>query len=232
MSRFTSPGAIVSICLIVAGTLFFLDNLHVIRIYEVWRFWPIALVIAGVAKLMERRGTAGWIWGSFLILAGGLWLGSNLNLIYVNAGTIWPLGLITLGVMGLTRTLESRMAFQNRVASSNSIREIAIFSGSKKKLETPGFEGGEVACLFGGVELNLRKCSISNEGKQATIDVSIAFGGVEIRIPEGWRVANGCIAMFGACEDKTLAPRPENAAFAPVLMITGQVLFGSVNIEN
>ncbi len=70
MNRFTSPSAIVSICLIVAGTLFFLDNIHVIRIYEVWRFWPIALVIAGVSKLIERRDTPGWIWGSFLIVCG------------------------------------------------------------------------------------------------------------------------------------------------------------------
>jgi hypothetical protein len=232
MNRLTSPSAVISILLIAAGTLFFLDNIHVIRIYEVWRFWPLALVAAGIARLYERRDVAGWTWGLFLILCGALWLSSNLHLLHVNAGSIWPLGLITLGVMGLTRTLETRLAFQSTVVSAACIREIAIFSGSKKKLNTSAFEGGEVACLFGGVELNLRKCSISNQANQAVIDVSIAFGGVEIKIPEGWRVANHCVAVFGACEDKTLAPRPENASLAPVLIITGHAMFGAVTVEN
>jgi hypothetical protein len=232
--RSLTPSLIFSILLIAVGTLFFLDNINVIHIVQIWRFWPVVLIFSGVAKLHQREGPSSWIWGGFLVLCGGLWLGDNLHLLHVSFGTIWPLTLITLGVMMLARGLETS---RSRTASSagwteNSIRDYVVFSGSKKRLETPNFEGGELVCIFGGVDLNLRKCAISNADRQAVIDVAITFGGIEIKIPEGWRVINRCVAVFGACEDKTLVPRPESNVQAPVLLITGHAFFGAVNIEN
>jgi hypothetical protein len=229
-----TPSLVFSILLITIGTLFFLDNINVIRIWELWRFWPVALIASGVAKLYQREGLSSWIWGSFLILCGGLWLGNNLELFHVTFGTIWPLTLITLGVLMLSKGLETQ---RTRITpgstwSENSLREYVVFSGSKKKLETQNFEGAELVCVFGGVDLNLRKCGINGPGRQAVIDVAITFGGIEIKIPEGWRVINRCVAVFGACEDKTLVPRPETGVQAPVLVITGHALFGAVNIEN
>lgn len=229
--RPVTPSLIFSILLITIGTLFFLDNINVIRIWQVWRFWPVILIISGVSKLLGRQGLSGWIWGSFLILCGGLWLGNNLQMYHVNFGTIWPLALITVGVMSLSKGLETR-GVRSGGWPENGVREYVVFSGSKKKLETQAFEGGELLCIFGGVDLNLRKCGISSPDRQAVIDVAITFGGIEIKIPEGWRVVNRCVAVFGACEDKTLVPRPESGVQAPVLVITGHALFGAVNIEN
>jgi TM2 domain-containing membrane protein YozV len=232
--RRATPSLIFSILLITVGTLFFLDNINVIRIREVWRFWPIALVVSGISKLYLREGLSGWIWGTFLILCGGLWLGNNLEFFHVTFGTIWPLTLITLGVMMLAKGLETQGI---RTGTSlnwpdGSVREYVIFSGSKKKLETPNFEGAELLCVFGGVDLNLRKCGINTPNRQAVIDVAITFGGIEIKIPEGWRVVNRCLAVFGACEDKTLVPRPESGVQPPTLVITGHAFFGAVVIEN
>jgi hypothetical protein len=231
--RTWTPSIVVSILLIGVGLLFLLDNIHVIHIGSVWRFWPAILIVSGVSKLAERRGPSGWVWGSFLILCGALWLANNLHWLHVNAGTVWPLTVITLGVMMLVKALESpRPGGTWSGASSSAVREFVVFSGSKKKLDTPAFEGGEIVCVFGGVDVNLRKCGIAGAGNQAVIDVSVTFGGVEIKIPEGWRVMNRCVAVFGACEDKTLAPRPESGVASPVLVITGHALFGAVNIEN
>lgn len=229
--RHATPSVVFSIVLITIGTLFFLDNINVLRISDVWRFWPVALIVSGASKLLQREGEAGWIWGSFLILCGGLWLGNNLSLFHVSFGMVWPLTLITLGVMSLVRAIETRGGPQAPWTES-AVREYVVFSGSKKKLETPNFEGGEIVCVFGGVELNLRKCGINGPGHRAIIDVGITFGGIEIKIPPGWRVANRCVAVFGACEDKTLVPRPESGVEAPVLVITGHAIFGAVNIEN
>jgi hypothetical protein len=233
-ARACTPSIVVSIVLIGVGTLFLLDNLGLLRIWDVWRFWPVALIIAGVSKLLDRQDPADWLWSSFLILCGGLWLGNNLHWLHVSFGTVWPLTLITLGVMTLVKALDSPSFRRGgtREAGVNSVREYVVFSGTKKKLETTGFQGGEVVCVFGGVELNLRKCGIDNPEHRAVIDVAITFGGVEIRIPEGWRVVNQCVAVFGACEDKTLVPRPEAGVQVPTLVITGQALFGAVNIEN
>ncbi len=234
LGRRATPSLIFSILLITVGTLFFLDNINVIRIWELWRFWPLALVVGGVSKLYQQEGLSGWIWGSFLILCGALWLGNNLGWVHVNFGTIWPLSLITLGVLMLSKGLETE---RTRTApgskwSEDSLREYVVFSGSKKKLETQNFEGAELVCIFGGVDMNLRKCAIGTPNRQAVIDVAITFGGIEIKIPEGWRVVNRCVAVFGACEDKTLVPRPEAGVQPPTLVITGHALFGAVNIEN
>jgi hypothetical protein len=222
-----------SILLIVAGTLFFLDNLNIIRIYDVWRFWPVALIVGGVTRVSDRRSPSAWIWGGFLILCGALWLCSNFHLLHINGGTIWPLTLITVGVMTLTKALERReVPIAGAAVNSRMVRELAIFSGTKKKMETRAFEGGEIVCVFGGVDLNLRKCGIDSPDNRATIDLSVTFGGVEIRVPEGWRVVNNCVAVFGACEDKTVAPRPESGLPTPELILTGQALFGGISIQN
>jgi hypothetical protein len=233
-TRTCTPSIVVSIALIGVGTLFLLDNIGLIPIWNVWRFWPAALIVAGISRLMNRRGPAEWLWSTFLVLCGSLWLGNNLHWFHIGFGTVWPLTLITLGVMTLTKALESQGFSRNRTreAGVNAVSEFVVFSGSKKKLETTSFEGGEIVCVFGGVELNLRKCGMDNAERRAVIDVAITFGGVEIRIPEGWRVINQCVAVFGACEDKTLVPRPEVGVQAPTLVITGQALFGAVNIEN
>jgi hypothetical protein len=142
--------------------------------------------------------------------------------------------LIALGVLMFVRALERRRwgVSPPPVLSSDAMREFLVFSGSKKKLETQNFLGGEIVCIFGGADLNLRKCAIASAVNQAVIDVSVTFGGVEIRAPEGWRVTNRCLTIFGACEDKTLPPRPESTAPSPELVITGHVVFGAVNIEN
>lgn len=232
--RALGPSIIFSFLLIAVGTLFLLDNLGVIQVWQLWRFWPVLLIVSGISKLLDRQGPGDWIWSGFLILCGGLWLSNNLHWIHVGFGTIWPLVLITLGVMTLTKALNTPGfgSSGSRDPGVNSIREYVVFSGSKRKLETVNFEGGQAVCVFGGVDLNLRKCSISNAERRAVIDVAVTFGGIEIKIPEGWRVVNQCVAVFGACEDKTLAPRPELGVDPPTLVITGQALFGAVNIEN
>jgi hypothetical protein len=235
-ARAFTPSVVVSILFIGLGTLFLLDNIGVLHIWNVWRFWPVVLIVAGVLRLIDRRGPAEWLYSSFMILCGGLWLCNSLNLFHVTFGMLWPLALITLGVTTLAKALESPAVRKNggreRDLGLNYVREYVIFSGTKKRLETTSFEGGEIVCVFGGVDLNLRKCGIDNAERQVVINVAITFGGVEIKIPEGWRVLNRCVAVFGACEDKTLVPRPEVGVQAPTLVITGQALFGAVNIEN
>lgn len=233
-NRACTPSVVVSIALIGLGTLFLLDNVGLLQVWDIWRFWPVALIIAGISRLLDRRGPGDWLWSTFLILCGCLWLGNNLHWLHVSFGTVWPLALITLGVMTLAKAMDSPVVRKDKGSAIgvNSVREYVVFSGTKKKLETNSFEGGEIFCVCGGVELNLRKCGIDNAQRQAVIDVAITFGGVEIKIPEGWRVVNRCVAVFGACEDKTLVPRPETGVQAPILVITGQALFGAVNIEN
>jgi hypothetical protein len=52
-SRFPAGPAV----LIIIGVLFLLNNLDILRIRQIFRYWPIALIAAGVYMLFERLST-------------------------------------------------------------------------------------------------------------------------------------------------------------------------------
>jgi hypothetical protein len=66
----------------------------------------------------------------------------------------------------------------------------------------------------------------------AVIEANAAFGAIELRVPETWRVSMQGNAVFGAYEDKTIPPRPEPGAETPTLVIKGGTAFGAVIIRN
>ena len=81
--------------LITLGILFFLDQLHVADLGSVFRdFWPLFIVVPGVAKLFdsESRGS-----GIRMIGIGSWLLVVNLGLWGLTWGNSWPLILIFVG---------------------------------------------------------------------------------------------------------------------------------------
>ena len=60
------------------------------------------------------------------------------------------------------------------------------------------------------------------------MDVVVAFGGVEIVVPEGWRVDVKGIPLFGGWSNKTA--RDLVGADAPLLSIEALVAFGGLDI--
>ena len=53
---------------------------------------------------------------------------------------------------------------------------------------------------MGGCEINLGDAKITSE---AVIDVLAFWGGIEIRVPRGWRIENHVLAILGGVVDKT-----------------------------
>ncbi|HRO65000.1 MAG TPA: LiaF-related protein, partial [Candidatus Dojkabacteria bacterium] len=76
-----------------------------------------------------------------------------------------------------------------------------VFWGSEKKISSADFEGGNINCLFGGVEYDLSKVKIDKNG--AEMNISVIFGGVELRVPENIEVISNITAILGGVEDKT-----------------------------
>jgi len=112
----------------------------------------------------------------------------------------------------------------------NSLDEVAVFGAIKRKLDTLDFRGGEVRTLFGEVKIDLRHTGIASREEPVTVDATAVFGAVKIRVPDGWRVNVSGMGVLGAYEDKTIPP--SQTAGAPLLIITGLSMFGSVEIEN
>ncbi|MFA1542225.1 DUF1707 SHOCT-like domain-containing protein [Actinomadura monticuli] len=103
---------------------------------------------------------------------------------------------------------------------------VAIFAGAERKGRWLVEPTTNVSCVFGGVELDFRQAVLSSA--EVTVNITCVFGGVDITVPPGVRVAGSPTAVFGGSdlpEDDTVAPD------APVIRLTGMVLFGGVSVN-
>ncbi len=102
------------------------------------------------------------------------------------------------------------------------VRSTAVFGGPKLVSTARSFHGGWLTAIFGGITLDLRGAQPAPEG--ASINATVAFGGIDILVPKGWRISLRTTPIFGGVEDKTdhSARRPD----APVLHVDAVALFG------
>ncbi|GAA3976713.1 DUF1707 domain-containing protein [Actinomadura viridis] len=103
---------------------------------------------------------------------------------------------------------------------------VAIFAGADRRGRWLVEPTTTVTCVFGGADLDFRRAVLSQ--REVTVNVSCVFGGVDITIPPGVRVISSISAVFGGVdlpEDDTVEPD------APVIRLTGMVLFGGVTAK-
>ena len=131
----------------------------------------------------------------------------------------WPSILIIIGASMIFRTPPAA------ASTEDSLNITTIFSGTSKQLASKAFTGGAITTLFGGSDLNFSQAKLA---KDARLDVMVAFGGVEIKVPENYRIINKTTAILGGVEDKTSAPADTDQ----VLTITGTILFGGLEIKS
>jgi predicted membrane protein len=236
-----TPRLFVAIALIAAGTLMFLSNLGLLPEFNVWAFWPLIFVVAGVGKLATNTNSAGRALGLILIAFGSLFTLVTLGILHVRSNDnswVFSLVLIAIGSVALIKVLEGRdygrpkVGFPNEPADSNSLlkREV-VFGSLKGKVESTNFQGGKLDSVFGSINLDFRRSQINSPERSANLEVNAVFGSVELRVPETWRVVAHAVSVFGSVEDKTLANKV--AGFdGPTLFITGAAVFGSVEIKD
>jgi hypothetical protein len=145
------------------------------------------------------------------------------NLDIVNIGNvIIPAAIILVGLLVIFgRGLGSRTEVGDRINSFN------VFSGSELASHSKQFKGGSVSAVFGGAEIDLRD---SLPAPDAELDIFAAFGGVEIRVPDGWQVQVRGMPLFGGIENATV--KDTLPPDAPVLPINATVLFGGLEIKH
>jgi hypothetical protein len=88
------------------------------------------------------------------------------------------------------------------------------------------FEGADVETSFGGLTLNLRGAEIAD---QAFINLNVGFAGVTIIVPDGLAVQTSVNSGFGGLADHRYT---KVSSGTPLLIITGKIGFGGVEIRN
>ena len=208
--------------------LLLLDNLGVIETDHLHKYlFPSVLLGVGVSVLLQRNPW-GWLW----LLAGGWTLFGALDILDLDFWDIFfPLALVAGGILMVTRSARGPVL---RPASTAAEKEtqthaFALMSGNVRKNDSEAYRGGDLMAFMGGVDLDLRQAQTSPEG--AVIDAFAMWGGIEIKVPEGWRVVSEVVPLLGGYEDNTKPPAdPESVRGR--LVVRGVVIMGGIEVKN
>src|SRR5947208_2190480 len=128
----SSPGLIPALVIIGIGVLFLLSNLHIVYVQEWYRYWPVLLIAAGLAKLVDATYHGGRVMGGAMVGVGALLLADNLNVIQLTWNDFWPLVLIGVGILMLFNRLSGPRPWIHRTTSTSGGDRVyygnAIFS--------------------------------------------------------------------------------------------------------
>lgn len=211
----------VGVLVLAVGTILLLGNADVVDAGDVFAsWWPVPIILAGVVSLIANRGQ--WIAGLIITLVGVAFLLTTNDIVDLG-DFIWPVALIIVGLV----ILFGRQRGASREVTGDSIQSFNIFSGSELASHSKQFTGGSITAVFGAAEVDLRDALPAAD---AAVDVFTAFGGVELRVPDGWQVTVSGMPLFGAFENKTA--KESIPADAPKLIVNATALFGGVEIKH
>ena len=112
--------------------------------------------------------------------------------------------------------------------SGEYVRSFAAMGAVTRRNDSPNFRGGELSAVMGGVDLDLEGARPADG--RAVIDVFAIWGGIEIRVPDDWRVeVEATPVMAGIESNARLAPGVEPVG---TLVVRGFVMMGGVEIKN
>lgn len=114
----------------------------------------------------------------------------------------------------------------NARPDTEEIDLVSIFEGTSLSSVADPFYGGRVLNLFAGTNLDLRRAQPGPTGM--SLDLSVVCGGLNILVPEGWRVTSDLNLMAGGINDAT---RTDSNPDAVTLHLSGFVVLGGVNVQ-
>lgn len=196
--------------LIAIGTFFWLPDIFDLSVRAGQLFWPVVIIVVGIMLLFKKPHDPHFPWGK-----KGNPFGSNFSFGGGNC--------------------ESSSTNTEPAGSSigdEYIDEVAIFSGSKKIINSNNFRGGKMTAIFGGSEINMTRAQLAPG--RSYLNVFLMFGGSEIVVPANWNVVIEVTPIFGSFSDERYVPKAlqgEDGADA-VLIIQGLVLFGGAEIKS
>ncbi len=244
---------VMGLVVVGLGVLFLLENLGVVYVRNVWEFWPIILIVLGLARLSTCASAAGRVSALVLLCVGGIFMANNLGYLPWDLWRFfWPVILILWGFGMLMRSFDrgsgggmnwgpnwdpSRWKSPLaegfgplRDSGPNTVHQWAFFGGSRRRVESQNFEGGDALAIFGGIRVDLRQAASTKD--EIILEANALFGGVDIRVPESWGVIMRGMGVFGGFEDGTRARNSGLPAGKPTLVVTGMAVFGGVTVKN
>lgn len=222
-----APRLIVGLGILSFGMLWMLDNLNVFDGDAIAQWWPVILVAIGLVRLLDpsksKTGSA------IFIVLGTLLLLDVADLVEFDVDDLFPLIIVAVGGKLIYDALDRRGRRTRGLTTDPNahISAFAFMASVKRQSNAASFQSADANAVMGGVELDLRNAQIP-AGEEAVIDMFAWWGGIEIRVPENWRVVSKVMPLMGACEDLT---KP-TAATGPTLVLRGMAVMGGIEVKN
>jgi predicted membrane protein len=229
MDRGVSYRTYGAFILIVLGAGMILDQLGLVpfgMLFNQW--WPVLIIMLGVFMLL-RPGSDSF-WPLAIVAVGMILLVHQLNYVQVDIWSLfWPVVLLILGVRLLApQKHPERMGPSPEAVQTDTDKSVVMetyFGNQERKIDTHDFTGGRITNWFGSTRIDLRQAVMA---EQATLDITVAFGTVEIWVAEDCRVVIHGAPVLGGWEDKTIRP----AESTQTLILIGTCVAGLVSIKN
>lgn len=211
---------------ILIGILIVLSN---VNMGFVLNFWYGLLAIFALSDLIGNRrinflNVGLFAVGIFLILADNI---PSLT-VYCNFSYLAALIFILIGLNLLIGNRGKHPVWRKNISNKEDGTHFeisAVFSGRKERYDGFNYSSGTAVAVFGSAELDLTGIEVNPEGLY--LDVTAVFGGIEIYVPQQWRVdKSACLGVFGGVSVKNDLGNDKNT----VLYLRGQAIFAGVEI--
>lgn len=221
--------------LIVAGCLWLLKTTGLLDVdifFPGW--WTLIIIIPCFVSFLTEKDKMGSLVG--MLIGVALLLGC---LGVMSFGMIWklvlPIMLILIGISVILGNfkkagIEKKIAAvdEKNAASHDDEQEFcAAFSGQDINFAGKEFKSCRADALFGGLKIDLREAKLK---KDAVLKTGCYFGGVDVLVPEDWKVEVVATSVFGGVEDKRKKVETKDKK-QPTLYINATCVFGGVSVK-
>jgi predicted membrane protein len=210
---------IIGIFFTILGVLLTLDNLDLADADRFLAWWPLVIVAIGILKLQNRRSR---IPAAFAIGIGTLMVLNNTDWLSFSIFDLWPIALVIAGIGIVAHAVGFRAPTLFRDSGSTVW---AVLGVRKITVDSRNYTGGRIMAFMGGCELDLTKADM--ETGPASIELIAVWGGIEIKVPEGWEVVGNMVPIMGGADIRTKA-----APGGRRLNVTGLAIMGGVDIKS
>ena len=227
---------LMGVFIIFIGLLFLARAFGFIENFTFNGWWTLFIIIPSVYSIIS----VGVKWHNvFMFCLGVLFLlKANGFIEDVNIGyLILAFVAISIGINFLTGDSSNYDSFtknksfsKSKMTNDDYLNVTAIFSSSDKKYLSSSFKGGGITTIFGGAEIDLSEVVIN---ESITIDVAAIFGGIDLKLPKGYRIKEDVANIFGGTDvhyDKNKNVTEVYSNEDIYIAIKGAAIFGGVDI--
>jgi hypothetical protein len=186
---------------------------------DVWEFWPVLLIIWGIA--MIRGGSTIWRVGVYRRGRGAVG-----GVVAERTGERVREAVGAIGE-ARERVREHLKDLEEGEQSSSTFTVDVFLSSIARKVTSQTLTKGAVVAFLGGADVDLRSARMATD--RSTLEVNLVMGGLNLIVPEDWVVEYQGAQFMGSVEDHSKPPAGEPRGR---LLINGVVLLSSVVIKN